>query len=173
MGHELGARNPEGEPSQRADEILLGREHCVGRVLRRGTVHASPERRRLKWTAPAERLLPRGLVRARGGGRRREVRPMPETSLRPPAAVAVLGAGNMGSGIAQACAQAGFQVRVRDVDHPSLQKGRERIEKMLAGAIERKKMTPARRDDVLARITFTTELGRGGRRRGLGGRGGL
>jgi 3-hydroxyacyl-CoA dehydrogenase len=33
----------------------------------------------------------------------------------PPAVVAVLGAGNMGSGIAQACAQAGFVTRVRDV----------------------------------------------------------
>ena len=30
-------------------------------------------------------------------------------------AIAVLGSGNMGSGIAQACAQAGFTVRVRDL----------------------------------------------------------
>ena len=83
---------------------------------------------------------------------------MTTPSLRPPAAVAVLGAGNMGSGIAQACAQAGFAVRVRDVDEPTVRRGRERVEKMLAGAIERKKMTPARRDEVLARITFTTDL---------------
>ncbi len=83
---------------------------------------------------------------------------MTTASLRPPATVTVLGAGNMGSGIAQACAQAGFQVRVRDVDAPTIQQGRERIEKMLAGAIERKKMTPARRDEVLARVTFTTDL---------------
>ncbi len=78
--------------------------------------------------------------------------------LRPPATVAILGAGNMGSGIAQACAQAGFAVRVRDVDEPSIRRGRERIEKMLVGAIERKKLTPARRDEVLARISFTTDL---------------
>ncbi|MCI4373603.1 MAG: enoyl-CoA hydratase-related protein [Thermoplasmata archaeon] len=78
--------------------------------------------------------------------------------LRPPAAVAILGAGNMGSGIAQACAQVGFQVRVRDVDEPALSKGRERIATMLAGAIQRRKMTPAKRDEVLGRLTFTQSV---------------
>ncbi|HTT45034.1 MAG TPA: enoyl-CoA hydratase-related protein [Thermoplasmata archaeon] len=79
-------------------------------------------------------------------------------TLRPPAVVAVLGGGNMGSGIAQACAQAGFTVRVRDVDEAALARGRGLIEKMLAGAIERKKMTPARRDEVLARVSFSTDM---------------
>jgi enoyl-CoA hydratase / 3-hydroxyacyl-CoA dehydrogenase len=79
-------------------------------------------------------------------------------SLRPPAIVAVLGGGNMGSGIAQACAQAGFTVRVRDVDAAALARGRSLVEKMLAGAIERKKMTPRKRDEVLGRISFSTEL---------------
>jgi len=83
---------------------------------------------------------------------------METRKLRPPASVAVLGGGNMGSGIAQACAQAGFTVRVRDIDGPSLERGRSLIGKMLAGAIERKKMSAARRDEVLGRITFTTEL---------------
>ncbi len=64
----------------------------------------------------------------------------------------------MGSGIAQACAQAGFHLRVRDVDAPALARGRALIEKMLAGAVERRKLTPARRDEVLARIEFTTDL---------------
>jgi enoyl-CoA hydratase / 3-hydroxyacyl-CoA dehydrogenase len=79
-------------------------------------------------------------------------------SLRPPAVVAVLGGGNMGSGIAQACAQAGFTVRVRDVDSAAIARGRSLMEKMLAGAVERKKLSPARRDEVLARVTFTTDL---------------
>jgi enoyl-CoA hydratase / 3-hydroxyacyl-CoA dehydrogenase len=79
-------------------------------------------------------------------------------SLRPPATVAVLGGGNMGSGIAQACAQAGFNVRVRDVDGPAIERGRSLIAKMLSGAIERKKMTPAKRDEVLGRVSFTTDL---------------
>ncbi len=83
---------------------------------------------------------------------------MSTPSLRPPVSVAVLGAGNMGSGIAQACAQAGFAVRVRDVDEPALAKGRERIESMLAGAIQRKKLTPGKRDEALARLAFTRNL---------------
>ncbi|MGP8075635.1 MAG: 3-hydroxyacyl-CoA dehydrogenase/enoyl-CoA hydratase family protein [Thermoplasmata archaeon] len=80
------------------------------------------------------------------------------TSLRPPAIIAVLGGGNMGSGIAQACAQTGFSVRVRDVDDAAIARGRGLIEKMLAGAISRKKISSAKRDEVLARITFSTDL---------------
>jgi enoyl-CoA hydratase / 3-hydroxyacyl-CoA dehydrogenase len=77
--------------------------------------------------------------------------------LAPGANVAVLGAGTMGSGIAQSCAMAGFPVRVRDVDEAANARGRERVVSTLAGAVERKKMTPAERDGVLARISFTTD----------------
>lgn len=80
-------------------------------------------------------------------------------SIRPPAIVAVLGAGNMGSGIAQTCAEAGFTVRVRDVDAPAIARGRSLLEKTLEGAIARGKATTAHRDEVLARISFTTDLG--------------
>ncbi len=79
-------------------------------------------------------------------------------SLRPPAVVAVLGGGNMGSGIAQACAQAGFSVRVRDVDSTAIERGRSLVAKMLDGAIQRQKLTPAKRDEILARISFSTDL---------------
>lgn len=79
-------------------------------------------------------------------------------AIEPPAAISVIGAGNMGSGIAQACAQAGFSVRVRDVDQAMVDRGRSLIERMLQGAIDRKKMTPARRDQVLSRVSFTTDL---------------
>ena len=79
-------------------------------------------------------------------------------SIRPPGPIAVLGGGNMGSGIAQTCAQAGFTVRVRDVDAAAIARGRGILEKMLEGAIARKKMTPARRDEVLGRISFGTDL---------------
>jgi enoyl-CoA hydratase / 3-hydroxyacyl-CoA dehydrogenase len=64
----------------------------------------------------------------------------------------------MGSGIAQACAQAGFSVRVRDVDAPAIARGRGLIEKMLTGAVERRKLTAAKRDEVLAHVTFGTDL---------------
>ncbi len=83
---------------------------------------------------------------------------MPISKLRPPAVVAVLGGGNMGSGIAQACAQSGFQVRVRDLDEALLARGRGSIEKTLQGGIDRKKLTPGRRDEIFGRIDFTTDL---------------
>jgi enoyl-CoA hydratase / 3-hydroxyacyl-CoA dehydrogenase len=64
----------------------------------------------------------------------------------------------MGSGIAQACAQAGFLVRVRDLDATLLARSKSSIEKTLQGGIERKKLTPIRRDEILGRISFTTEI---------------
>lgn len=79
-------------------------------------------------------------------------------SLRPPAVIAVLGAGNMGSGIAQAAAQAGYTVRVRDVTEPMLERGRSLVAKTLEGGIQRKKITAAQRDQIAARITWTTRL---------------
>ncbi|MGC2035502.1 MAG: enoyl-CoA hydratase-related protein [Thermoplasmata archaeon] len=78
----------------------------------------------------------------------------------PPAVVAVLGAGNMGSGIAQACAQAGFVTRVRDVTDAQVARGRALIERTLEGGIQRQKITPSQRDALLARMEFTTDLRR-------------
>ncbi|MCI4318067.1 MAG: 3-hydroxyacyl-CoA dehydrogenase NAD-binding domain-containing protein, partial [Thermoplasmata archaeon] len=72
--------------------------------------------------------------------------------------VAVLGAGNMGSGIAQAAAQAGYRVHLRDLNDGLLARGRSLIEKTLDGAIHRKKSTPQKKAEVLARIDFTTDL---------------
>jgi enoyl-CoA hydratase / 3-hydroxyacyl-CoA dehydrogenase len=83
---------------------------------------------------------------------------MPISSLNPPQPVAILGGGNMGSGIAQACAQAGFSVRVRDVDAAAIARGRTLVETMLQGGIDRGKLTPAKRDEILGRISFSTDL---------------
>jgi 3-hydroxybutyryl-CoA dehydrogenase len=69
----------------------------------------------------------------------------------------VIGAGQMGAGIAQVAAQAGFEVFVQDVATEFLARGENTIEKSLARLHEKGKLTetPA---DILARITFTTEL---------------
>ncbi|MGI0053045.1 MAG: 3-hydroxyacyl-CoA dehydrogenase family protein, partial [Thermoplasmata archaeon] len=80
-------------------------------------------------------------------------------SLIPPEPVAVLGSGNMGSGIAQAIAQAGYPVRVRDVSDEALARGRGLIEKTLEGAVRRGKSTPEKVREVLGRISFLTDLG--------------
>lgn len=72
--------------------------------------------------------------------------------------IAVLGGGTMGSGIAQACAAAGFAVRVRDVDEAALERGRSILDRSLAGGVQRGKLTPARRDEIQSRVTYTTDL---------------
>lgn len=72
--------------------------------------------------------------------------------------VAVLGAGNMGSGIAQAFAAAGFQVSMRDVRPEFVAKGRERIEVPLRKRVEQGKMAASEVDALLSRLHGTTDL---------------
>ncbi len=83
---------------------------------------------------------------------------MSEARLVPPAVVAVLGAGTMGGSIAQACAQAGYVVRLRDLTVELLDRAKGRIQKSLDRAVERHKLTPEAAGAALARITFTTDL---------------
>ncbi len=70
----------------------------------------------------------------------------------------VVGAGNMGSGIAQKLAQEGFDVVMNDMKSEFLQKGRARIRNLLGEAIERKIFSAEQVEEVLARIYDTTEL---------------
>jgi 3-hydroxybutyryl-CoA dehydrogenase len=72
----------------------------------------------------------------------------------------VLGAGLMGSGIAQVCAQAGLVTRVREVSDALCQRGRTSIEKIFNRAIEKTKgkVSEADRDAAMARLHFTTNV---------------
>jgi 3-hydroxybutyryl-CoA dehydrogenase len=72
--------------------------------------------------------------------------------------VGVVGCGLMGSGIAEISAKAGCSVVVREVDDALLAKGRARIEGSLNKAVEKAKMTPEQRAQVLPRFTWTTRL---------------
>ncbi len=72
--------------------------------------------------------------------------------------VGVIGAGLMGSGIAQVTAAAGFPVVLRDVDDASLARGRAAIEGSLAKFVEKGKLTAADRDATLGRLSLTTDL---------------
>jgi 3-hydroxybutyryl-CoA dehydrogenase len=64
----------------------------------------------------------------------------------------------MGSGIAQVCAEAGYQVVVREVSDELLQKGLGRIDSFLAKGVERGKVTAERKTEVMGRLSGTTEV---------------
>jgi 3-hydroxybutyryl-CoA dehydrogenase len=72
--------------------------------------------------------------------------------------VGVLGAGLMGSGIAQVSAQSGFVTRVREVSDALVQRGRTGIERQLGKAVEKGKLTAEQRDKTLGNLHFTTEV---------------
>lgn len=71
--------------------------------------------------------------------------------------VGVVGGGLMGHGIAQICAQAGWEVVLREVDDERLARGTGMIEKQLGRAVEKGRMEQADADAVRARINGTTE----------------
>ncbi len=73
-------------------------------------------------------------------------------------AVAVLGAGTMGHGIAQVAAQAGYDVRMYDIDAEPVKAGLARIERNLAKGVELGKVDAADRDAALARISTHTVI---------------
>src|SRR6186997_1605630 len=72
--------------------------------------------------------------------------------------VGVVGCGLMGSGIAQVCAEAGYQVLVREVDEGFLRKGLGNIDRFLSKGVEKGKVTPERKAEVLGRLKGTTDL---------------
>jgi 3-hydroxybutyryl-CoA dehydrogenase len=72
--------------------------------------------------------------------------------------IAVIGAGTMGNGIAQAFAQAGLTVRLHDASAAALDRARKTIDKSLAKFVEKAKITAADRDAALARIDATPSL---------------
>ncbi|PTR11522.1 MULTISPECIES: 3-hydroxyacyl-CoA dehydrogenase NAD-binding domain-containing protein [unclassified Novosphingobium] len=67
--------------------------------------------------------------------------------------VAVIGAGQMGAGIAQVMAQAGLAVLLADVNLAAAEKGRDKIAKALARLVAKDKIGAADADAIVARIT--------------------
>ena len=71
--------------------------------------------------------------------------------------IGVIGAGQMGSGIAQVGAQSGFTIRLMDVDPKALERAREAIEGHVDRLIGRGKLTAEEKPAVLARIHTSSE----------------
>ena len=73
--------------------------------------------------------------------------------------VGVVGCGIMGSGIVEVCAKAGVAVAYVEVDDERVGRGRQAIERSLARAVEKGKLDEAGRDEALARISGSSDLG--------------
>ena len=72
--------------------------------------------------------------------------------------VGVIGAGQMGAGIAQVTAQAGYDVILCDVDLERAQKGLQGISKQLARAVEKGKLSPEDSEAIFRRIRPSGDL---------------
>ena len=72
--------------------------------------------------------------------------------------IAVVGAGQMGNGIAHVFAQSGFAVTMIDVSSDALQRGRATIEKNLDRQLKKGTLDAAAKDATLARLTTSTDL---------------
>lgn len=72
--------------------------------------------------------------------------------------VMVVGAGQMGAGIAQVCAQAGLSVWMYDVKEEALENGQALIEKLLSRSVEKDRLTASEKNAVLERLTATTTI---------------
>jgi 3-hydroxybutyryl-CoA dehydrogenase len=72
--------------------------------------------------------------------------------------VMVIGAGQMGSGIAQVCAMAGYKVYLNDLKEEFVQKGFAAIDKNLQRQVDKEKMTAEQKHEILGRLTASIDL---------------
>ncbi len=72
--------------------------------------------------------------------------------------VLVLGAGTMGSGIAQTFAQSGHEVIIRDLDDEYVKKGIAGIDKNLSRSVKKERLTEEEKTEILEKISGTTDI---------------
>src|SRR4030067_498400 len=72
--------------------------------------------------------------------------------------IGVIGAGQMGSGIAEVAISSGFHVLMRDVTPEALDRGKNRIIGDLKRRVEKGKISPEEREAILKRLSTTTRL---------------
>ena len=72
--------------------------------------------------------------------------------------ICVLGAGLMGNGIVQVCAQAGYNVAMRDIEQRFIDNGMNMIKKNLDNDVKKGRKTPEDVAAILSRITPTIDL---------------
>lgn len=72
--------------------------------------------------------------------------------------IGVLGCGLMGSGIAQSCAASGYPTIVWEISADLAERGRAGIAARLDRAVEKEQLTSEAREQILSRMTMTTDL---------------
>ncbi len=72
--------------------------------------------------------------------------------------VAVIGAGLMGGGIAQTCAQAGYEVVNIDLFEPALEKAKNNVEKLYDKKIAKGKMTEEEKAEIMGRLSYSNNF---------------
>ncbi len=72
--------------------------------------------------------------------------------------IGVVGAGQMGSGIAQVASQSGFQVIMNDIADAFIQKGLSSISKNLDRLVEKGKITSEKKGEIVGRIKGTIQI---------------
>jgi len=72
--------------------------------------------------------------------------------------IGVVGAGTMGNGIAQAAAQIGCDVVMRDIEDAFVDRGMKSIDKFLSKSVEKGKLDAKEKDNILGRIQGTTDM---------------
>ena len=70
----------------------------------------------------------------------------------------VVGAGQMGSGIAQVCASSGFSVTLHDLNDDAVERGKETISSNLQRAVDKGKMSEDEKNAIMSRIVSSTDL---------------
>lgn len=70
----------------------------------------------------------------------------------------VIGAGQMGSGIAQVCAQAGYEVLLNDLKAEFVERGLGVIEKNLSRQVQKERITNGEKEEIIGRISKSTDL---------------
>lgn len=72
--------------------------------------------------------------------------------------IVVIGAGTMGSGIAQIAVEAGFNTIIVDMEKIFIDRGIETIKNFIGGKASKGKITAEQHDDILSRLTGTTDM---------------
>jgi len=72
--------------------------------------------------------------------------------------IMVIGAGQMGSGIAQVCAMAGYEVILHDLNEEIVHKGVNSIKKQLQKQVEKEKLTNSEKEKIIQRLNVSSTL---------------